>query len=256
MIRSKSATRTVRLSEIGTDPNVNREIDQAWVNYLIKNWDQSLMGIPDVAANNGNYIVIDGQHRLAALAEQHADDPRVSVTVHEGLTRPEMARMFVELNKTRGVRAFDKFKKLVFSGDPDAVRIEGVLASYGLHLDLAPNEGAVGCVIALQKVYRLDVSTANILTRVFGILTKAWGKEPANFQGDIVAGTGLLIHRYPDLQDKALANVLAKAPGGPSGLIGKARTIREIQGGAIAGGVAEAERNLYNRGRRTRRLDA
>lgn len=250
---SKTKTRVVRLSSIKTNPNVNRAVDKAWVNYLVKNWDESLMGTPQVAEENGHFIVLDGQHRLAAFGEQHADDPRVEVRVHEGMSKADMARAFVELNHGRAIKPFDKFVKLVFSGEPDAVAIEHNLHAHGLHLAQGHKPGAVSCVVALRRVHNFD-HTGAVLSRVLDALTKAWGDDPIAFNGEIVTGLGLLFQRFPELNDKGLATGLAKSAGGASGLLGKGRSVREIQGGLVAGGIAEAARLIYNRGRRSGKL--
>lgn len=255
MLPRKSFAKVVRLSEIKTDPDVNRPLDRNWVNYLVKNWNQSLMGIPVVAALADRFVVIDGQHRLEALREMHAEDIRVNVLVLEGMSKPEMAGAFVEFNHTRNVRPFDKFVKLVYSGDTDACAIASQLTKRGLHLATSSMPGSVACVSQLQSVFAID-HTGEILGWTLDVLSAAWGTDATAYNAAIVGGLALLLHSFPTVETKPIVRCLASTPGGPSGVVGKGRTLKDIQGGTVAGGVAEHMRHLYNKGRRTKRLEA
>lgn len=250
---TKQAIRTVRLSEIKMDPFVNRKLDQNWVNKLVHDWNPAAFGVPVVAAYNGHYIWLDGQHRGAALAEMSPDDPRVDVEVHEGLTRQEMARLFVELNTDRGIRAFDKFEKLYNGGDPTAQQIVSIVQGHGLRVQLEAREGSISAVVALQRVFRWD-GTGEILDATLLILNESFGPGWESFKGDLIVGVGLVLRHYPELSVRRLMKKLRESSGGASGLLGRGRTMRSIDGGTVANGVATAAVNLYNRGLRTGKL--
>jgi uncharacterized protein DUF6551 len=251
-MRSSGTTRTIRLADVVFVPEVNRDVDEKWVKYLVHNWDPTLLDIPKVAAENGHYIPIRGQHRLRALLEM-TPGGRVEAQVEEGLSRKEMARQFAQ-EKVRGVRAFDRFVKLLYAGEPEHVRIGEIVTGAGCHLGLGGSDGAVSCVSTLQKLFSWDLSGA-ILERVFAILTAAWGHSATNFNGDLVQGVGELIRRFPDVNDIRVRGKLSALSGGALALLGRGRTVKEIQGGTVAGGVAEAVRQLYNRGLRTKGLE-
>lgn len=246
-MRTKPQVRTVRLSELKTDPVVNRDVDQNWVDKLVRNWHESAVGVPIVAAYNGYYIIIDGQHRIEALRQQTSNDLRIEVKVIEGLTLPEMARLFVELNDKRGIKAFTKFEKRVNGGDPDAVAIAAIVKRLGLRLLCEPHEGAVGAVVALEAVFHYD-SSGEILEDTLLTLTAAFGKGWETYNGNLIRGVGQFYRRFPEARRDRTAKVLAKSSGDSYGLLGKGKTMRDVHGGSVGQGVATAILATYNRG--------
>src|SRR5208283_1917507 len=58
--------------------------------------DQGLLVLPDRI----RFLVVDGQHRLYA-ANYSKVDLHYAVTMHLGLTRQQMARLFLEINDTQ-----------------------------------------------------------------------------------------------------------------------------------------------------------
>lgn len=246
--------RTVRLSQLRTDDRVNRPIDEAWINRLVKNWDDRLLGVPSVSQNGGDvYTIIDGQHRIEALRQMHSDDMRLQVEVVATDGIPEQAYQFVGRNTTRRVPQFQRFAKRVNAGEAMPCQIVKVLKAHGLHLDTSHAEGAVAAVAALERVANLD-GTAELLGDALGVLVAAWGRDPKVFNGDVIQGVARFLKTWPDAR-KRLTTSLTKLPGGPAGLTGRARTLREVYGGTMPLAAAEQCRLLHNRGLRTGKLE-
>lgn len=245
-MRSKPAVRVVHLSELTTNPRVNRNVDQSWVDRLVKNWHEDAIGVPIVAAQNGHYIILDGQHRVEAKRQMTATDERIEVKVIDGLTVPEMARLFVELNEDRGIRAFTKFEKRVTAGDPDATAIAAICKRLGLRLIEGPGDGAINAVIALEAVYRYDAG-GQFLQDTLVTLLGAFGKGWESFNGNLIRGIGQFYRRFPDADNGRTMKVLAQNAGGPYGLLGKGKTMKDVHGGSVAAGITEAVLALYNR---------
>lgn len=239
--------KTVRLSELRTNPKVNRDIDQNWVDRLVKNWHAEAVGVPIVASQNGHYIILDGQHRVEALRQMHIEDRRLQVRVIEGLNISEMARLFVELNEDRGIPAYTKFEKRVTAGDPDASAIAGIVGRVGLILRNEPRDRNVGAVVALERVYRFD-GTGSILEMALITTLGALGEGSENFNGNIIQGIGQFYRRFPTADQARLVTVLKKNGGGGYGLLGKGKSLREINGGSLAANITEVLIRLYNRG--------
>lgn len=238
---------TVRLSELTTSPKVNRPLNPSRVDKLVKNWDETLFTVPVVAEQHGKYVILDGQHRVEAFRAQHADDPRIQVLVHYGLTEAECARMFVYLNENLAVRPFDKFEKLVFSGDDAANLIHSILVRNGLKLAQGNSLGSVQCVSALQRAYAID-KVGGYLDASLKVLIDAWGMDSANFGGALVEGVAIFLKNHGSAIDrKRLAKVMASIPQGPHGVVGRARGNRDGGVGSLAGNVAEVLKNAYNK---------
>jgi hypothetical protein len=83
-------------------------------------------------------------------------------------------------------------------------------------------------------------------------LQGAWGDEYTSFNTNLVRGLGSFLRTFPEADSKRLASNLAKSAGGASGLLGKGRTMREVNGGSVAAGVAEVILALYNRNLRNK----
>lgn len=246
----KAKIQTIRLSEAVTDPAVNREPDQNWINYLVGNWDASLFRVPVVAEYQGRFIILDGQHTVEALRQQHVDDPRIQVEVHYGLTKPEMARKVVFLNKTRGFKPFEKFKKLVFAGEEVPCAINVMLERNGLKLAIGNATGAVACVESLQRAYNRD-KVGKILEDSLKVIIAAWGRDSSNFHGSIVGGIALLLHTHKDNIDlqRLVKRLKGREIQGASGLLASGRGFKKLKGGTVEGGVAEMALHHYNASR-------
>lgn len=241
---------TVRLSDLTTNPRVNRPLNPARVDKLVKRWDDNLFAMPVVAELDGKLVIVDGQHRIQAMREQRVDDPRIQVFCHYDLSEAEAARLFVYLNENLPVRHFDKFEKLVFSGEPTANAINAKLLSNGLKLAQGQGKGSIQCVTALQRAYGLD-KLGEHLESALKVIIEAWGRDAANFQAGLVEGLAILIKNHgATLDRKRLVRVLTGHAQGPHGVIGKARTHRADEGGHLAGNVAEVVLKLYDKGLR------
>jgi hypothetical protein len=243
----KYKVRIVRLSEIKSDPAVNRQLDDSWVSKLAANWDEAKAGMVVLSDRGAYFVPLDGQHRIEAMRQLTADDRRVEALVHEGLTLAQEAYLFLALNDDRPVRPFDKFEKLVTAEDSTACHIVAILDALALRVEMGSRAGAVGAVVALQRIYRWD-PTGELLRSTLTVAKQAWGRDASSFYGDILSGIGLFLRAFPEVNTKRLSNVLARSANGVSGLIGKGRTLREMHGGTVAGGVAEAVQSLYNKG--------
>lgn len=91
---TKGLAKVVRLSEIDAPRSpANRPLDRSWVDYLVKHWDQSLVGVPLVAAFGDRYRIINGQHRIEAMREMNASDVSVLAFALDDLPPTLLLRM-------------------------------------------------------------------------------------------------------------------------------------------------------------------
>jgi len=248
----KKRFRTVRLSDVRTDPRVNRPLDQHWVDYLVKNWEGEAgkeMVSPPVLSDRGDYFIpLDGQHRIEAVREMTVDDPRIECIVYTGLELKDEARMFLTLNKDRSVIPFFRFTCSVTAEDPDALSVTRIVESLGLHIDKNGNKGTVSATEALQRVFRWDRS-GDLLRASLAIPMKAWGKDSSSFSGNVLTGIALFLRTFPEASNNGrISKVLSRNVSGGYGLIGKAKPIREVEGGTVPGAIAKVVQSFYNKG--------
>lgn len=248
------------LSVLEVDPAVQRTLDRGWVREHAQDFDPELFGEVVVSLRQGRYLVVDGQHRTEMLRALGWDDQKIPVLLYEGLTLAEEAELFLGLADRKAIRTFDKFRIRITSGDRAACEVQRIVRACGLALDQQRKEGAIGAVVALERVFKgcglAKKETPELLTGTLKLLKAAWGPSPDAFEGALIHGAGLVLFRYADKIDAAsLAQKLAKFRGGPAGLIGSARGVmdhkRRPQGQCVASVMVDA----YNAGRRSGKLD-
>lgn len=251
------------VSELSIDPRVQRQLDSNRAARIADAFDPDLVGIIHVSARpDGSKVVIDGQHRFEAMKLLGWQSQTVPCRVYRDLDISAEAHLFRGLNTFAKPRAFDVFKVRIVEGDPVALDIRRILGKHGWRLASGDVDGGFTAVVAAERVYTAfgskDGHDRGLLDDVMGIITSAWGLDPAAGNGHIVTGLGLFLKRYAnyDIDKAALVDRLSSVAGGPNGVIGKARSIKEFRTGTVAHCLAEYVTELYNVRRSKRGLPA
>ncbi|WP_165964224.1 DUF6551 family protein [Actinomadura sp. KC216] len=256
-------TRTawIPLSILGRDPRVNtRPVDNQWVEQHVAAFNPDALGVLSVSARaGGETIILDGQNRAELCRRVGWADQSVLCRIYEGLTIEAEARLFQALNDGRAVKPVYKFLARVTEGEPVAVAIKSVAEQLGWQVSDQPGASHINAVVALEKVYtgdrRTDSPDVGAVFTTLNLVTEAWGHRAEAVAGAILLGVGQVVGRYGDqVQLKELARKLASYPGGPGGLLGDARGLRQYQGGSVANCVSEVIVKRYNERRRAHRL--
>ena len=248
------------VSEITADRRVNtRPVDTAWVDKKIKEgFDPSRIGVPIVSRRkDGTQVWLDGQNRSELMRRAGWGDQKIQCRVFTGLTVAEEADLFLGHNDNRQVKVVYKFLARVTSGDEDAVAINAIVQSFGWKIHDQIGGKSITAVKSLERIFHGDRHTddtmapGRALQRTLRVVTEAWGYKSEAVNGDVLLGIGSIFNRFGDVVDlKILVKKLAEFPAGPSGLLGKARGLRQYQGGTVAHCVAETVVNAYNARRR------
>lgn len=255
----ENAFEMLRPVDLQIDERVQRTLIPSYVKRLAADLRVTELGVFTVNRRpDGDLIVLDGQHRRAALIEAGLGEIPVKCDVYRGLSLAEEAAKFRACNTQRQTIALDDFLVGVVEGDEECVAINTLIEAHGFYVSGASAERGVSCVHALRKVYRQKkhgMDGPRALDYALRTIVAAWGHRPEATEGHIIQGISEVFLRYGDQVDgKVLVSKLAKAKGGPAGIIGNARTLRDIQKGSINGNVAQIVVGLYNSGRRTSRL--
>lgn len=251
----------IPLGDLRYDPEIQRKLNRGRADAIASALDLDALGVIQVSERGDGLYVIDGQHRTEALkAFGFRPTEKVECRVHRNLSRAAEAELMRKLNKTAKLRLIDDFRIAVVAQDGEAVAITKIVESLGLKVDEHAGDGIIAAPKSLQAVYRGDRSTPQrenpaVLRTTLKTLLDAWGTTHAALAGEVIQGVGLVFHRYGNSLDAAdLTHRLAGMPGGPTGLLGKGRTMREMRGGTIARAVAAVIVDIYNKGRRTQKL--
>lgn len=247
---------TLPVSKLTVDGDVQRSLDHTRVDRIVKDFNPAALGVIVVSRrDDGTHHVIDGQHRTAAVRAGGDEDATITCLVYVGLSKAEEAAMFRRLNNTRGVQPIDKFKVRVVEGDPVAVSLNQLLNRHGWRVNTNKNDGCFMAVAALEKVHQGKLAgpgdTLSICDTLIQVITEAWGHDANGMRGEIVAGVGALLLRYNTRVDlPKLVAQLAAYKGGPLGLVGSSKGLKDYRGGTLPDALAEVVVELINKGRR------
>lgn len=263
----KYEDRWVNLSELETDRRVQRALrNPTKVDEYRLNWNDNLAGIVSVShRENGAMAVIDGDHRTAA--KLNVDPARTTTPgqifcrVFEGLSFAEEGYLFIKLNPGNQPSVYDLYRVGVFTGEPQATRIDQILHSRGYVASNASGAGNINAIKVLRELDNIDArinpegDNSHLLDAVLRVVSRAWGDDRHGLQGPVLQGLGYLISEYESRIDyNVLVDVLRGYKGGPFQLLTDARQIVNMKGGRKSMAVAERIVDEYNRGRPKRGL--
>lgn len=245
--------------ELEADRRAQRAYSAKRAAKIAQEFDPDYVGVIHVSErSDGRRYIVDGQHRVGALRILGWLDQRVECKVYVGLTLAQEAKLFVHLNNFVRVQPFDNFMVRITARDPDAVAIDEIVRAAGLIWALSSTrENSINCVTSLEKLYlgeafNLKARQPAVLKDTLALLGEAWGMGHDAFRGDVVSGLGAFLLRYGRAVDKEhLRRKLSATAGGPLGILGKARTLRTIEGGTLAISFSKSLIHLYNRGLRS-----
>lgn len=243
----------IEVNKLRLHSGANRELQPTRVKKYEREMDLDKLGRFAVWRDGRNLYVIDGQHRKVALENLGLGDWRARCDVYEGLAFADACDIFLGLNNGLPVRPYDKFDKAAKAGYEAEVETSRIVREAGLQITGQSGDGRLNCVSAATDVWKLDRGQA--LARTLRWTIESWGSTAQALDGGIIRGLGLAAARYNgELDDGALVKKLAKFPGGPGALLGRAKAQKEIKGGTIARNVAGIVVDVYNKGRRTGQL--
>lgn len=260
-LSAESTVTTVSLDELTIDPRVQRAEgpDSRRVDSMADKFDDRALGLFIVSRRANNALVIlDGMHR-AATCRKVGYTKYVDARVFEGLTIQEEAALFLLYNTKKDPSAISKFKARVTAGESVANAVAMIIDSYGLTVRQSKDAGSLAAIEAAERVYttasgvRVAGEYPEVLQGVLSVVTEAWGRDSGAVDRTILAGLGQLIGRYGETADrKRIVAVLRNTT--PASLLGRARALKDIQGGTAASALAKIVASEHNKNKRTNLL--
>lgn len=147
-------------------PDYQRDATIQKVTEITAKWSWISCGAIVVGYRDGDYWVLDGQHRVLA-AKRRSDIIELPCVIYKTQDIKQEAAAFLELNTGRKpVAAIAKFKAMVVAGDEDALIVNDALNKLGLIMKPCakkPNE--IKCIgWALKKAKENKLEFFNVLT--------------------------------------------------------------------------------------------
>ncbi len=246
--RKPSKIRSVAIALMRIPPALvcQREFRQAHGDKIAANLDLNKIGYPIINHRDGNYWVVDGQHRIYALRENGFEKDNLDCEVYDGLTDAEMADIFLGRDARKPVPLFDKFHVACTAGRRRENDIRRIIETNGQKITRSPDEG-VSAVSALGNVY--DRSGDVVLGQVVRAINISFGGDSRAFDASVVEGLGLVFNRYNGkTNEKQLGARLSELRQGARELLRKAEAIRVRTGNQKKQCVAAAVVDIYNKG--------
>lgn len=256
-----SHQKAVSLDDLTIDQRVQRRegVDQVRVEKMASNFNPLALGTITVwQRGDGRLVVLDGMHRTAA-ARQSGYTGLVNAIVIEGIDLAEAADLFLLLNATKTPSAITKFLVRVVSGEPAAVEMNSIIEAHGWRVRPASGPGNLTAVTAVERSYRnaggavSEGEHPEILDRALDVVTAAWEHDQGAVDSHMILAVSQLVGRFGASLDtkKLVAEMQDTRPGV---LIGRAKVLRDAQGGTVPAALAKILAGLHNKKRRTNLL--
>lgn len=231
---------------LADDGGYQRALDEHHVSAIVANFDpQQVRPISVVYRGKGHerpdgfYYAVDGQHTCEAL--RRIGRQAAYCHVLDAPTVAEEAALFHALNTTpKAVNALDKFRARVAAKDEAALRIDGIVRSYGLRISGDKIVGCVGAVVALEQVHQRTGNLAAVLRVI-----NAWQSgDPYAFDGVFITDVSAFLAEYPAASETTLIRQLKRYT--PKEIKQIAKRYKVDLGGTRQQNGVRAIRQIYN----------
>jgi len=231
----------VDIDSLKIDPAAQRELNLKRARDIAENLIEDAMGSIVVSERvNGERYVVDGMHRVEACRIKGIKT--IKAEVHRGLTQQQEATLFLIKNREAAkVSTLDEYRVGLTAGDELCVNVDKVLRKHNLGLGSSSTNsvGAVSTVLRITKQYGPE-----ILDRTLKIVEAAWGRGKETWDGVILGGVAMFLHRHGDkIDDEELAKKMLKR-----GLAARWRSealTRASNSGYNNSGTGSRERQCY-----------
>jgi hypothetical protein len=170
-----------------------RAIDTARAMKYANEFDINKAGVIIVSERNGNYYIIDGQHRTFAAKLAKVEHLMCQVLI--GLTYQQEAKLFKEINTTgKKPNAADIFKSEVESQDDKALEIRNIIIGEGFRIGNSNTFNTISAIGTINRVYKNYGSET--MKQALSIIRQAWNGEIESTHNMIIEGIAKFISIY------------------------------------------------------------
>ena len=198
VIQPNWTTRLINSSQLKSKQNYQRNINTAFVQKIVSEFDPNKVDPVHVSYRDGKYYIIDGQHTVAALEIANGNKPvDVICIVHKGMTYTDEASYYVEQYEKKHRHTYNEMTMARYeAGEKLPCEIALKVKNVGgrLPYDKSAKTGMkIGAVKKVTTLYQKD-SDHTILA--IKCLVDAYKGRESTIPADIIAGTMEFLRLY------------------------------------------------------------
>lgn len=209
IVNARWKTELIRVGDIDV-ASYQRELNERRSKEIAEDWNPLLFNPPKVSRRGGKLWAVDGQHTIAAARLKFGEDYKLECRVCSQLTYEQEALTFAGQRKHgRALGAMNTFKAEREGKDPRALKIDRIVKSIGLEVDVG-NSGGQGRIRAIKAMRDAEERHGN-LKDTLELLALWMDGNSAVYSPKIINSVSLLLHVYGDDVDQdRLLKVLCK----------------------------------------------
>jgi hypothetical protein len=171
-----------------------RQTNGAQVQRIANNFNEAKLGMLVVSARDGQYFIVDGTHRVAALRRLGFESAMFIVL--QGLTYQQEADYFRRQNEnTRGLTLYTRFKAGLESGDETCVAINAVVEKNGFAIGTTSRYfDTITAIFALVTIY--DSYGVDVLDQTLRLIRATWEGNPTAKNREFLVSVAEFVHRF------------------------------------------------------------
>jgi hypothetical protein len=256
ILEQQTITEIVAVKDINLDMSYQRPLSRVKVQSISSKFNKHAVGVLIVSLReDGQYFVIDGQHRLEAMKKRGVEYAQCQVIT--GLTGQQEAEIYIYCNTNRkNPDALDTFKARLYKGEPMAIAIHKAVEECGLYIAFnragtrPPN--SVWAVMAMEEIYRKGGE--KFLKDILNLAIRSWPGEATNVEGKVLIGLMMFHLKYQGryVREEFIAKMKVTDL---NTLRRRAQYHSENHGGSVYTTFARALQEAYDKGKHVHRLE-
>lgn len=240
----------IPLKDMFVDLTYQRPPQETFVQSIIENFDEILVGTLDVAERGSTYAILDGAQRFEALRKYKTN---VWCSVYKGMDIKDEAMFFYRKNRNRrGVHPYYQIRALIVTGDKTAISINRIVESEGYKLEVGGiPDNYITAIRAVEDVYAMSsLHRKESLSPAIHVMRQCFYGRKSGKEGELIKGLGKFFQPFADAEIDLpwLMDLLASQ--NPQVLIGRAADKAQVSRHPRAYHLAKDIVEIYNRGRK------
>jgi hypothetical protein len=182
------------------DPSYQRDIDQARVNNIVRNFNDNIFNEPKVSKrDDGFYYIFDGGHSVAAHIAKFGENTPIKCKVFYGLTPDDEMQLFVQQNGiSKAPTRIEKLRAMANHGDAEVLDMIESARIAGVTIEFKGDPGQ-NKIIAVDAAFRVYKNIGrNAFINMLCVIRKSWLGSAESYSAGMLKGFGYIYKHCAD----------------------------------------------------------